>query len=1002
MKTLRWSANRALLFGALLLSVPSALAQEDGVLRLTADSLSDEPGSVIHFEYGRGHFGPSVALVGTWRYRVGDDHAWADPHYDDSAWTSARTWIDYHAQEQGTLPPGMPGIGWFRLHLRVDSALAQMPLGLAVYRGNAAEVYLDGELVHKTGRVGRTQAEEEPRRDYTPTSISLHEDTTHVLAVRYSNFSAEKILKAGEDAGFYLVLGVLPVMLESHARLTRQVSVHQILLTGILLALAFLHFVLFLFFPKARAHLYFAIFAASFAGVIFGYLQLHFVTSADANLLRFRLVLLVALLNMVSLVFFAHMIARERVPQYVYVLATVGVVLGIGLWFRYIRPLVLVFAITTYADAVRVLVGSVLHKREGAWIVTLGLLPGVVFTILYALHLLQVVAPFWNIYEVPVYGYAMLPLALSMSIYLARDFARTKRGLALANVRLEDYSRTLEQKVEARTRELQTEKEKTEAQARRLRELDQLKSRFFANVSHEFRTPLTLIAGPLEAGLPDDPAERRQQEHLMLRSTRRLLRLVNQLLDLAKLERGKLALDVRTHDLVPFLRGVVEAFTPLAERHRVTLTYRPAPPALSVAFDAEKLEQVVGNLLSNALKFTPEGGKVCLAVRRATHEGAPVAEIVVKDTGPGIAKEDLKRIFDRFEQVDGSVTRAHEGAGIGLALAWELVELHGGTISVESEPGFGSTFTVRLPAPALTADVWPEEVKGDGAAPTEAVLLEAAAIGESPPVLAPSGEAPTDADAPLVLLVEDSAEVRAFLRRHLAPTYRLLEAADGAQALALAHRHHPDLILSDVMMPGMDGLTLCRALKADERLRAIPIVLLTAKAADADAVEGYGCGADAYVTKPFAMDVLQARLAALIAARHRLRDQYARTLRLAPADIEVPAAEEAFLTGVLAAAEAHLGASTFGVDALAEAVGLSRRQLERRLKETLEETPAALLRRLRMERAAQLLEAGAMTVQEVAAAVGYRSASHFARAFREHFGHLPTEHPPPQTERADV
>ena len=556
------------------------------------------------------------------------------------------------------------------------------------------------------------------------------------------------------------------------------------------------------------------------------------------------------------------------------------------------------------------------------------------------------------------------------------------------------HNRRLEWEVAERTSEV-------EAQKQQLLALDEMKSRFFANVSHEFRTPLTLIAGPLEAGLPDDPAERRQQEHLMLRSARRLLRLVNQLLDLAKLERGKLALDVRTHDLVPFLRGMVEAFTPLAERRHIALSYRPALHVLPVAFDAEKLEQVIGNLLSNALKFTPEGGKVCVAVRRATHEGAPAAEIAVKDTGPGIAKKDLERIFDRFEQVDGSVTRAHEGAGIGLALARELVELHGGTISAESELGFGSTFTVRLPTPALASDVWPEEVKGDGAAPSEAILLEAAAMSESPPVLAPSGEAPADADAPLVLLVEDSAEVRAFLRRHLASHYRLLEAADGAEALALARQHRPDLILSDVMMPGMDGLTLCRALKADERLRAIPLVLLTAKAADADAVEGYGCGADAYVTKPFAMDVLQARLAALIAARHRLRDQYARTLRLAPADIEVPAAEEAFLTGVLAAAEAHLGASTFGVDALAEAVGLSRRQLERRLKETLGEAPAALLRRLRMERAAQLLEAGAITVQEVAAAVGYRSASHFARAFREHFGHAPSEHTASEQDHAD-
>ena len=1012
MKALRPRWGLAPLLAALLLSAPTAFAQEDGFLTLTADSLTDARGPVSHFEYGRGHFGPSVGLLGTWRYRAGDDPAWADPRYDDSDWTSAHTWFDYHAIERGALPPGLPGIGWFRLHLRVDSALAHMPLGLAVYRGSATEVYLDGELVHKTGRVGRTRAEEEARWDYTPTAISLREDATHVLAVRYSNFSAEEIFEVGEDAGFYLMLGVLPTMLESHARLTRRASVHQMLLTGILLALAFLHLMLFLLFQKAKAHLYFAVFVACFAGVVFGDLQIHFITSNEANVLRARLTQTASLLSFVAGLLFAHEITHGRMPRYVYVLTAVITALGISLWFTHLTSQVLMFDIILIVDMVRVYVKGIIRKREDAWIIGLGLLPLVVLTILMALTHLQVVAPFWDHYEVPAYGYAMLALVLSMSVYLARDFARTKRGLALANTRLEDYSRTLEQKVEARTAELRAEKEKTEAQARRLRELDRAKSRFFANVSHEFRTPLTLILGPTESALQGTygplPTPLRRQLERTRHHARRLLRLVGQLLDLARIESGKLTLHAQRADLAAFLRRVVRAFTPLAERERLALSFRSDVRALPWVFDAEKLEQVVANLLSNALKFTPEGGKVwvTLTTSPGNGEAAPeemsAVEIVVKDTGPGIAEADLERVFDRFEQVDGSATRAHEGTGIGLSLARELVELHGGRLLVRSEEGFGSAFIVRLPLAPDEGDLAPERAAaGDGVAEraADAVKLEAASasVGET-------SEAPADvspADAPVILIVEDNADVRAFLREELEAHHQIVEAADGEAGLEAAQRHAPDLVLSDVMMPKLDGYTLCRKLKEDERLRHVPVVLLTAKAAEEDTLQGLACGADDYLAKPFSAEALKARVANLLASRRQLRAQFSREVVVQPSGVVVASDEEAFLERVLHVIEDQMQESEFGVEALAEAVGVSARQLRRRVKAVTGESPGALVRRMRLERAAQFLEAGAGTVAEVGYRVGFESASHFSKAFRAHFGHAPTDHAAERTQGSE-
>ncbi len=567
---------------------------------------------------------------------------------------------------------------------------------------------------------------------------------------------------------------------------------------------------------------------------------------------------------------------------------------------------------------------------------------------------------------------------------------------------LERQEKVLREKVEVRTRRLEREKEKTKAQARKLRALDEAKNRFFNNLSHEFRTPLTLIQGPIQdvlgsAGEVLSVKERRALERAG-RSTHDLQRLVDQLLDLARLEAGRMALQPLRGDLAAFTREVVRSLMPLAERRGVALTHEAPPGRLMLDFDAGKLRAVLENLLANALKFTPPEGAVVVTVAPA--EGQ--ALIRVQDDGPGLPPEALEHVFDRFYQVDSSATRAHGGTGIGLSLARELVELHGGTIHAENEPDGGAAFVVRLPrAPSAL----PEE-GGDGAGPPTPAEPPAAAeqSGDAEPAAA-THSAPTNGasmsdearigEAPTVLVVEDNADVRAHVRAGLAPDYRVEEARDGAEALARVRAARPDLVLSDIMMPVMDGAALCRILKADDALSDLPVILLTARAGEAERVKGLHLGADDYVEKPFSMDELKARIENLIAGRHVLRERFGREVVMQPTGIRVTDEEEAFYERARAVVEAHVGDEQFTVGLFADEMEVTRSTLNRRLKAATGLTPARFVQHLRLERAAQILRQDpGRHVYAVASAVGYGSADHFAKLFHERFGVPPSAYPP--------
>jgi signal transduction histidine kinase/DNA-binding response OmpR family regulator len=545
--------------------------------------------------------------------------------------------------------------------------------------------------------------------------------------------------------------------------------------------------------------------------------------------------------------------------------------------------------------------------------------------------------------------------------------------------------RTLElgRLVDERTHELRAQQQQLETQTEQLKELDHAKSHFFANVSHEFRTPLTLTIGPLEDLRAEFDRGTRgplpKQLDMALRNSRRLLRLVNQILDVAKLEAGQMTLRASRQDLVAFARGVAAAFAQIAEQKRITFDVTASPAEVWVWFDGDALEKVLANLLSHAFKFTPDGGRIALSV---VGDNA-VVRLAVADTGPGIAAEHLAHVFERFYQVDESNTRAQPGTGIGLALAKELVELHGGSIAVESRGG--AVFTVTLPLGRA-------HLRDDQIAPEIGVRLQTPRLESDPDLQVepsePAGELPT------LLVVDDSADMRTYVRAHFESRYRVLEAGDGADGIERARLEIPDLVISDVMMPGTDGNTLCRALKGDSATDFIPIILLTARTSTEDRVAGLVGGADDYLAKPFEMRELDARVENLIASRRRLRERFATERVELPPRPRQPAlssTDQAFVDRLHAIIANRLTQPEFNVTELARELFLDRTHLFRRTRELVGETPSELIRRFRMERAKHLFEESAGSVAEVAYGVGFQSVSHFSQVFREAYGVSPSD-----------
>lgn len=574
--------------------------------------------------------------------------------------------------------------------------------------------------------------------------------------------------------------------------------------------------------------------------------------------------------------------------------------------------------------------------------------------------------------------------------------------------RLKRRQKELEAAVQKRTKELATEKRKTEEQAERLAELDEAKNRFFAHISHEFRTPISLILTPLRDALRQASDGRASFRTDQLRSTvssaERLQRLIEQLLDLATIEDGRMELDHQGGDLTGAVRRIADAFRPRAEEKSIDLRVECSSGRITTRFDPEKMETILSNLLDNALKFTPEGESVTVRIS-ATDGLGPVeppddaesvvgtARIEVLDNGPGIEPDVQDRIFDRFERAPDEDIQNHEGTGLGLALTGALTELHGGTVEVESTPGEGSCFTVHLPIVPVTDVSEVEE------APTEipegtASRIESHSDGRDTErkALGPNGRPESDEADARVLVVEDNDDMRTYLREQLFEHWRVETAAGGLEAWNAIRAEAPDLVVSDVMMPDPDGFELCRRVKADASLRTIPVLLLTARASKEATLEGLRSGADDYLPKPFDIEQLRQRIENHLAARAHYREHYRDEVELASLDATAKRGAVPFVERVTAAIDEHMHDPDFTVGRLAEEVALSPRQLTRRLKDATGQTPGAFLRLYRLEWAKRRLKGGATTVSEVAYAVGFRSPSAFSQSYQGAFGQPPSQH----------
>lgn len=536
----------------------------------------------------------------------------------------------------------------------------------------------------------------------------------------------------------------------------------------------------------------------------------------------------------------------------------------------------------------------------------------------------------------------------------------------------------------------------------KLEELNQMKLRFFTNISHELRTPLTLIIAPLEhileKGRSITPDKMQQQHHYMYKNAKYLLRLVNQLLDFRKLDQGSLSLSVSKGDIASFIQQTTEPFQFMANKKQIDFDFVNQRDSIDTYFDPDILEKVIYNLLSNAFKFTPTGGSVSVEIveqegKIKTIEGQYL-EIRVNDTGHGIARNKQTKIFERFYK-EGSKQENKDGAGIGLAYTKSLVELHHGQIIVVSKKGEGACFAVRLPMEKkayLKSEIDQSqlekfEFRSD---PLEYLLADTFRQGKDAQ-LDSTLEARAE-ELPLLLFVDDNTDIRRFIKEGFQNDFRIIEAADGEQAYETAISSLPDIIVSDVMMPRKNGIELCKDLKTNALTSHIPVVLLTAKSAREDELEGLQTGADAYVVKPFKLDILRTQLLNIHLQRERLKKRFRQEVILEPEDVTVTSADEEFLKKAMAIIEEHMSDAEFNVEALVKAMYISRSKLYLKLKALTGQSTSEFMRTVRLKRAVQLLEKSDYTIKEIMYMTGFNTASYFSKCFKKQFGIVPSEY----------
>ena len=520
--------------------------------------------------------------------------------------------------------------------------------------------------------------------------------------------------------------------------------------------------------------------------------------------------------------------------------------------------------------------------------------------------------------------------------------------------------------------------------SRQLEDATHAKLSFFTNVSHDFRTPLTLIADPVDQLLQSHHLN--EHERFLLNIVHKnvavLLRLVNQILDFRKFEDGKLQLRLSQFDLHASLLEWADAFRTLSFRKHIHFQIdADADTDFTVTADAEKLERIVYNLLSNSFKFTPENGQISMHLSSCTKNGEPAVRLQVTDTGVGMPAEHVRHIFDSFYQIDVH----HAGSGIGLALVKAFVEMHHGTISVDTTEGQGTCFTIEIPA-CQSGTLDPDTTRS--AVLTN--LKEGAVLAADQETLQAVAPESTPDDKETILVIDDNLDIRDYVRSVLQDEYNVIEAANGQEGLQQAMKYVPDAIICDVMMPVMDGMECCRRLKSEVQTSHIPVMMLTAYAVDEQKIKGYECGADSYISKPFSARLLTVRLRNLIENRRRLQSLFADISNVSLQKTPVAEVDKGFLEKLHRLIEERLSDPDLSVEELGEQIGLSRVQLYRKTKALCGYSPNELLRIARLKKAASLLASTEKTISEITYEVGFSSPSYFTKCYKEYFGENPT------------
>ncbi|WP_346882618.1 two-component regulator propeller domain-containing protein [uncultured Algibacter sp.] len=586
---------------------------------------------------------------------------------------------------------------------------------------------------------------------------------------------------------------------------------------------------------------------------------------------------------------------------------------------------------------------------------------------------LHIAPPFWKTYPAYMF-YAFLALGLLLAFRKFTIIKTTrKHQLELQHI----------------------EKEKQE-------EIQAAKLEFFTNISHEFRTPLTLIKGPLDylinAKSTQENLVAKEQLNIMSKNTDYLMRLVNQLLDFRKINQGKMRLVMRHTDIVAFVKEVGEPFQFTSHKQNIDFNILSVHEHMKVWFDHDALEKIIKNLLSNAFKFTSAHGKVNIIISKEnaskTSDASGYAVIEVENTGNGISEAEIKNVFNRFYTKNDNKENVQNGAGIGLSFTQSLIKFHQGHIDVKSAPNQSTRFIVKLPLDKNVYENIPEISIKDK---TESDFLTRTSENESFAI--DMNDEITDASIvkkqskqPLVLVVDDNDDIRAFIKLALSDTFNVVEAKNGEEGLKIANELIPSIVLTDVVMPIMDGIELCNALKSQTKTSHIPIIMLTAKTSNESEVSGLEKGADGYVKKPFDINILKLKLNNILKDREELRRKFNREITLQPEDVTVTSLDEKFLQQAIEIVEKHMMNTDFNVELLVKEIGFSRSNLYIKLKDLTGLSSSAFIRNIRLKRAVQLLEQSDYSVKEIMYMTGFNTSSYFSKCFKKQFGSLPSEY----------